>query len=90
MAALAGDLVRGRHDAAGAGAAGAKRDRADAQARPRVFGVGGATVDDETGAKAIHRDGFFADGDETVVEVGERGFAGDEEGIAVGEIKEIR
>ena len=71
MAALAGELVRGDHGATGARAAAAKRDVADAQARPRVFGVGGATANDEAGAKAIHGNRFFADGDETVVEVGE-------------------
>ena len=89
MAALAGKLVRGGHDAAGAGAAAAKGDRADAEARPGVFREGGAAADDERRTEAVHGDGLFAKGDEAVVEVGERGFADDEEGVAVGEIKEI-
>ena len=89
VGAFAGELIRGDDGASGAGAAAAKRDGANADAGPGVLRERGAAADDKRRAEAINGDRFFADGDEAVVEVRERGFAHDEEGIAIGEIKEI-
>ncbi len=66
VAALSGKLVCGGHDAAGAGAAAAKGDRADAEARPGVFREGGAAADDERRREAVDGDGLFANCDEAV------------------------
>ena len=87
--AFAGELIGGGDRAAGAGAGGAEGNVADAEARPGVFGEGFAAGEDEIGAKAVHGDGLGAAGDEAVVELGERGFADDEEGIAVGEGEQV-
>ena len=71
VTAFAGELVGGGHDTTGARAAAAKGDTTDAQTGPVVFGESGAAANDEGRAETIHRDGHFADGDETVVELRE-------------------
>jgi hypothetical protein len=49
-----------------AGAAAAKGDRADAEARPSVFRKGGSAADHERRTEAVHGDGLFANCDEAV------------------------
>ena len=81
-----GDLVGGGDDAAAAAGGAVKHHSADAEASPRVLGVGFTAGHDEAGPKTVHRHRCV----EASVQVGERLLGYDQEGKAVGETHFVR
>ena len=82
--AFGGELVGGGHDAARARTGGAEDDFTGAPAAGTIFGVGRAIAEDEAGTKTIHRHGGCATRGQSLVEVGERGFADGHQGKGIG------
>ena len=86
---LAGDLVGGGDDAPPAGLDDAELDGADADAAPVVLGPGRGPGHHRVGPEPGHRDGLRAVFAEPAAEFVERGGAGQQQRVPVGEADDI-